>query len=393
MRRRIYIIAFGAMVGVVVTGGLALGVFIAIKFAPKSAAPAHTAGLDGHQSPSLTISSLNITLKPPPRAMFSFLDIGPNTTDMFITRRAAPISAKSSNTSSFLVFRPSSFSSLSTEILVTSESSKSTATTSSTTSSSPTSSSTASSSTTSSSTTSSSTTSSSTTTSSTTSSANLWAAPTGGGSGASCEKKTYTGDGDRGWPTRDEWLSIGELWSKNYDIMGKYCSDINGVATMPTSDTEKAAIKAAIIKSASENNGLDARFIFAVMMQESEGCVRTVDTHSPDGIRNPGLMQSHNGKHACYSLQEACPDAMIAGMIMDGAGGTADQHGGGDGLVQCLAKAKEMGAKEGSAQQYYIAARLYNSGPNSYTFGKPLENGQTSSYVSDIANRFRGCVG
>lgn len=175
--------------------------------------------------------------------------------------------------------------------------------------------------------------------------------------------------------------------------MGKYCSDINGVATMPTTDAEKAVIKATIMKSAFEHTDLDARFIFAVMMQESEGCVRTVDTHSPDGVRNPGLMQSHNGKHACYSLQEACPDDMIVGMIRDGAGGTYDRPAGGDGLAQCLAKAKEMGAKEGSAQQYYIAARLYNSGPNSYTFGNPLENGQTSSYVSDIANRFKGCVG
>jgi len=164
---------------------------------------------------------------------------------------------------------------------------------------------------------------------------------------------------------------------------------------MPTTDAEKAVIKDVISKLDSEYHDLDARFILAIMMQESEGCVRTIDTHSSGGIRNPGLMQSHNGNHACYNLEEACPNDLIVGMIMDGTCGTSDQPGGGDGLVQCLAKAKEMGAKEGSAQQYYIAARLYNSGTYSYTFGDALEGGQvdTGSYVSDIANRFRGCVG
>ena len=51
------------------------------------------------------------------------------------------------------------------------------------------------------------------------------------------------------------------------------------------------------------------------------------------GVRNPGLMQSHNGGGSCNDegkVSEPCPKSEIEEMIRDGVQGTAD----GDGLVQ-----------------------------------------------------------
>lgn len=65
-------------------------------------------------------------------------------------------------------------------------------------------------------------------------------------------------------------------------------------------------------------------------MQESKGCVRVRTTSSPGAaVRNPGLMQSHNGPGSC-SDQTSCPPSAIEQMIRDGAAGTPS----GDGLKQ-----------------------------------------------------------
>ena len=67
----------------------------------------------------------------------------------------------------------------------------------------------------------------------------------------------------------------------------------------PNTETEVAVIKSSIEVAASAS-GLDHRFILAVMMQESSGCVRIPTSYSPtEGIRNPGLFQGANGDHTC----------------------------------------------------------------------------------------------
>ena len=93
-------------------------------------------------------------------------------------------------------------------------------------------------------------------------------------------------------------------------------------------------------------------------MQESKGCVRVPTTLSPapDFVRNPGMMQDHNGGATCNEngqVMTPCPTAIILQMIRDGTAGTND----GDGLAQSI---NEAGVSDTSA--YYKAARLYNSG-------------------------------
>jgi hypothetical protein len=111
-------------------------------------------------------------------------------------------------------------------------------------------------------------------------------------------------------------------------------------------------------------------------MQESGGCVR-IDTTNY-GVRNPGLMQDHNGAATCNEngdVQNPCPSQTIYDMISQGTAGTAD----GDGLANCI---NESG--EGNVADFYRAARLYNSGAISSSGN--LQSGiATHCYSSDIA--------
>lgn len=136
------------------------------------------------------------------------------------------------------------------------------------------------------------------------------------------------------------------------------------------------------ICAASEKGGVPKEFIFAIMMQESKGCVRAPTTNW--GVRNPGLMQDHNGKHTCNEggVQNPCPKDQIFGMIDDGANGTP----AGDGLKQTLAQ-----AGNDETAKWYRAARIYNSGSLG---GENLGLGiATHCYASDVANRLIGWVG
>jgi hypothetical protein len=108
------------------------------------------------------------------------------------------------------------------------------------------------------------------------------------------------------------------------------------------------------IQNISEATFVDHRFILAVIMQESSGCVRVNISYG--GVLNPGLMQDHNGWYQCNDNQTIlvpCPDDYILGMVQEGSAGTDD----GDGLAQCI---NEAGDPDVTA--FYRAARLYNSG-------------------------------
>lgn len=137
------------------------------------------------------------------------------------------------------------------------------------------------------------------------------------------------------------------------------------------------------IQKAADASGVDHRFILAIMMQESHGCVRVKTTNY--GVRNPGLMQDHNGQATCNengNIQNPCPSATIYKMISEGTAGTDS----GDGLANCINQ-----SGRGDVSAFYRAARIYNSGSISDT-GK-LENGiATHCYASDIANRLTGWV-
>ncbi|OAA42878.1 Lysozyme-like domain protein [Beauveria brongniartii RCEF 3172] len=188
--------------------------------------------------------------------------------------------------------------------------------------------------------------------------------------------KAFMGKGDAsaGWPQESSWDSFDAMWDANLkNVIYKSCANFQQDNNSPA---ESADIKSAI-EEVSKSSGVDARFILAVVMQESNGCVRAPTT--ANGVTNPGLMQSHNGANSCYNVKP-CPKSTIKGMIEDGVNGTAD----GDGLKQLLAKAGGSGATT-----FYRAARMYNSG--SIDPSGDLEKGiATHCYSSDIANRLVG---
>jgi hypothetical protein len=144
------------------------------------------------------------------------------------------------------------------------------------------------------------------------------------------------------------------------------------------STQEISDIKSAI-QSIGSSSGLDPRFILAIMMQESNGCVRVQTTDN--GVTNPGLMQSHNGPGTCWKNGVGtvpCSASEITQMIHDGAEGTPS----GDGLKQCMSQCSSSGS-----QAYYQAAVIYNSGnlPSNLD-----DNTATPCYASDVANRLTG---
>ncbi|XWW93010.1 hypothetical protein V2A60_000938 [Cordyceps javanica] len=188
--------------------------------------------------------------------------------------------------------------------------------------------------------------------------------------------KTFLGKGDAaaGWPQETQWASFASMWEANVkNIIPKSCTSFNQANNSPE---EIADLKSAI-ETVSKSSGVDARFILAVVMQESNGCVRAPTTSY--GVTNPGLMQSHNGANSCFNVNP-CPKEKIQAMIEDGVNGTSS----GDGLKQLLAKA---GGNDASS--FYKAARMYNSGSidASGDLGKGIA---THCYSSDIANRLVG---
>ncbi|KOS22261.1 hypothetical protein ESCO_001554 [Escovopsis weberi] len=191
---------------------------------------------------------------------------------------------------------------------------------------------------------------------------------------------TYLGDGttSQGWPAQSQWVSFENMFNNYKAQMSSSCSAWGQAGD---SGPEIGAIWDGI-QMAAAASGVDHRFILAVIMQESGGCVRVITSNG--GVRNPGLMQDHNGAATCNEngVKNPCPSATIYQMISEGVQGTTS----GDGLANCI---NQSGRSDVSG--FYRAARIYNSGSVSSTGA--LQNGiATHCYASDIANRLTGWV-
>ncbi|KAK5165571.1 uncharacterized protein LTR77_009100 [Saxophila tyrrhenica] len=188
--------------------------------------------------------------------------------------------------------------------------------------------------------------------------------------------KMYTGNGSpsAGWPSEDSWMDFESAWSASLPNMQASCAQWNVPNNTPQEISE---IKSAIL-SAAKQYGVDERFVLAVMMQESNGCVRVHTTNN--GVVNPGLFQSHDGSGSCNNGQvmNPCPQSQIQQMVNDGVGGTP----AGDGLKQTMAQTGNTGC-----QAYFGAAVIYNSGNLPENLD---DNTATPCYASDVANRLMG---
>jgi hypothetical protein len=185
----------------------------------------------------------------------------------------------------------------------------------------------------------------------------------------------------------------------NEPILRKACGNVNASVADNDPSLEIPLIKLAIEITANDTN-LDQRFISAIILQKSEGCVRVLTTISPgdSSIFNPGLMQTHEGKHSCNRINGSpvipCPWDQIYGMVQDGAAGTA----AGNGLAPCTNEAIALRPANSTnapspmleAQAYYMVARLYNSGKIAPSGNLDDAGPATGCYCSDVANRLMG---
>lgn len=142
---------------------------------------------------------------------------------------------------------------------------------------------------------------------------NIW-------TGGSNHYVQYEGNGSvaAGWPAVLTWVSFNDLWVASLHTISRSCDQLYKVPN--NSDQETQDLKDAINSVAHESR-VDHRFILAAVMQETKGCVRAETSESPDGIRNPGLLQSFKGTFSCNDkgkVQTPCPRDTIMGMIADG---------------------------------------------------------------------------
>jgi hypothetical protein len=210
-----------------------------------------------------------------------------------------------------------------------------------------------------------------------------------GGAGLGNKYKYYQGDGSvgAGWPSEDQWVGdFDTMWAANQGSIN--CIPEWGVAQ--NSAQENANMKSAI-ESTAASSGVDARYIFAIILQESNGCVRVHATRNP--YLNPGIMQTAGGAGKCNTGENApenvlnpCPKDMITAMVHDGVYGSAIQPDNG-----FLPLMKSKGGI--NIKNYYMVAKMYNSGVNSDLASLSISSSGTPCYASDIANRLTGWTG
>jgi len=186
-----------------------------------------------------------------------------------------------------------------------------------------------------------------------------------GGSTVNTDYVYYSG-ASTSFPQQSQWISFEAMFEANRHIMEQSCG---WNSWGPNNSDHLINYIKKYIQMVARDSNVDHRAILAVIMQESNGCLRVPTTNN--GVVNPGIMQSHNG----MAFNPAAPCTTIHGMIVDGTQGTAY----GDGLVQLI---NQYG-------DYFSAFRAYNSGTvNSQDLSAGM--GATPCYVSDIANRLMG---
>ncbi|OXV06530.1 hypothetical protein Egran_05702 [Elaphomyces granulatus] len=190
----------------------------------------------------------------------------------------------------------------------------------------------------------------------------------------------YQGDGstNSGWPPMSSWLAFEDMFNGVEAFILNSCMQFD----VSNPSGQEANQLRDHVQQLSQQAGVDPRFSLAIIMEESGGCVRAPTTAG--AVRNPGLMQSHNGDGTCNSdsVLNPCPEHQIIQMITDGVVGTNS----GDGLGGIL---KQEGV---DSQAFYKTARIYNSG--SVASSGNLEDGDAKHcYASNIANWLTGWSG
>jgi hypothetical protein len=130
------------------------------------------------------------------------------------------------------------------------------------------------------------------------------------GNGAGSDTYTlHRGGGAAGFPAINLWVNFVDMFDNNKDFMFEACED-NGYGANDSGEEVGDIWNA--IEAVAATTKLDHRFILAVILQESGGCVRVDTSTSPDGsVTNPGLMQDYDGTASCHGVNP-CPQATVS---------------------------------------------------------------------------------
>lgn len=101
----------------------------------------------------------------------------------------------------------------------------------------------------------------------------------------------FSGDGSAaaGWPAQSKWLDFETMFYNNKVVMSSSCSQFK---VADNSDAEIQGIHNAIT-AVSATTGVDPRFMLAIVMQESKGCVRVPTTSLGVPYGAPKLIPSY----------------------------------------------------------------------------------------------------
>lgn len=129
------------------------------------------------------------------------------------------------------------------------------------------------------------------------------------GNGAGVDEYTlHVGNGAFGFPNTGQWVNFIDMFNNNKVLMFESCEN-NGWGANDSGEEVGDIFNA--IEQVAAATLVDHRFILAIIMQESKGCVRVVTTTSPDGsVTNPGLMQDHDGTNSCFGVNP-CPQSTV----------------------------------------------------------------------------------
>lgn len=172
----------------------------------------------------------------------------------------------------------------------------------------------------------------------------------------------------RTFPTKDKWLSFESMWALN----------LNNIKA----GVDKDALRAAILCTAYSTK-VDARIIFAIIINETNGDGTKCNTWAPEHC---GVMQAAPGSHP-VSGSFSIMDSVHEGVLGVPAGGA--------GLAYLLEKAateptgwfsQTMNPDGSDNGNPFSVARQYTSGsiPNHPNLNEP------DTYVLDLANRLVG---
>lgn len=193
----------------------------------------------------------------------------------------------------------------------------------------------------------------------------------------------FKGNGTKqaNWPTSSNWSNFDDLWEANLPLIRTACTINN--AGPDNSEEEIALLKKNLLSITLESDiDVDQRVALALMMQESQGCVRMPTTGT--NIKRPGLFQSPNGAGTCAGL-DSCSESMIVQMIRDGLAGTPDDPG----FASLITKAGTDLGQFGELA-VYGGSRLYNSGSVNPKDMNDNRGVGSKCYCVEVANRLQG---